>query len=282
MSEYYNKQYIGELWLKDSEGNIVSGSDALTNVYAKYININSSFYNELTSNRIITYDVVYDTIFVETQYGYIFEKIYKDDLGVIQPFNKLNLLNVTKSTKVDYWFDESLNKIYFTDLYYYDDFNRPSNPNYFEFILTFNSFDCHYGTIKKELINNIKIGFSSNVDWNELAFTMENPKLTYNKDTKTFNISFILRNSKNTLGIVSLNIADGDVHKISEVNGFLPYFTLDYANSEVIDLLTIPANTSNIKEKFLYSLLGELLLTFDSEIIKEILFNSININIQKE
>jgi len=67
-----------------------------------------------------------------------------------------------------------------------------------------------------------------------------------------------------------LNIADGDVHKISEVNGFLPYFTLDYANSEVIDLLTIPANTSNIKEKFLYSLLGELLLTFDSEIIKEI------------
>jgi len=270
MSEYYNKQYIGELWLKDSEGNIVSGSDALTNVYAKYININSSFYNELTSNRIITYDVVYDTIFVETQYGYIFEKIYKDDLGVIQPFNKLNLLNVTKSTKVDYWFDESLNKIYFTDLYYYDDFNRPSNPNYFEFILTFNSFDCHYGTIKKELINNIKIGFSSNVDWNELAFTMENPKLTYNKDTKTFNISFILRNSKNTLGIVSLNIANGDVHKISEVNGFLPYFTLDYANSEVIDLLTIPANTQNTKEKFLYSLLGELLLTFEDEIITEI------------
>ena len=108
------------------------------------------------------------------------------------------------------------------------------------------------------------------MDWNELAFTMENPKLTYNKDTKTFNISFILRNSKNTLGIVSLNIADGDVHKISEVNGFLPYFTLDYANSEVIDLLTIPANTQNTKEKFLYSLLGELLLTFEDEIITEI------------
>jgi hypothetical protein len=95
----------------------------------------------------------------------------------------------------------------------------------------FNSFDCTTGLLNHLILKDIKIAYKSIENWDDNNFTIENPKITYNPDTKTFNVSFILRNSVGAFGLVSINILDKDIPEISKVTGFLPYLVLDANNS---------------------------------------------------
>jgi len=230
MSIYYNKQIPGELWLRDLKNNVTTASAVLSSIYFKYENINQTFYSDLTSNNINRFDVIYDTIFIETNTGFIFEKIYIDS-GYIRPFNQLNLFNFRKNTTVDYWYSEPKNKIYYTEIAYVEDPNKQPTDMYISFTLVFNEFDCTTGLIKPLLLKPIKIGYTSIRNWDDNNFTIENPKITLNGDTKTFNVSFILRNAAKELGLVSINILNKDVPEISQVSGFLPYLILDITNS---------------------------------------------------
>lgn len=233
MSIYYNKQIPGQLWLRNLTDKVVSASDALSSVFVKYKTINSSFYSDLTSNNINRFDVIYDTIFVETNNGYIFDKFYIDDFLQVQPYNQLDLFSTRKNTTVDYWYSESKKKIYFTEIFYTAKTNTPANV--FTFNLIINEFDCTTGIAVKSLLKSINLKYTSSTNWDINNFTIENPKITYNSDTKIFNISFILRNSASTFGMISINVDDGTILAISEINGFLPYFTLDLANCSIQD-----------------------------------------------
>lgn len=230
MSIYYSKQIPGQLWLRDLNDNVSSAYDVLSSVYIKYKNINPSFFFDLSSNNINRFDVIYDTLFVETSSGFFFEKFYIDAYSVIQPYNQMNLFNTRKNTTVDYWYSESQKKIYFTELFAT---SGVSTNNVFTFGFIFKSFDCATGIASIILLQNVNLAYTSSINWVNSSFKIENPKLTYNPDTKTFNTSFILRNSANDFGLLSLNIMDVTVPQISEVNGFLPYFVLDPINSSV-------------------------------------------------
>jgi hypothetical protein len=230
MSIYYNKQIPGELWLRDLDNNVTAGNKVLSSIFLKYKNINETFYSELTSNKINKFDVIFDTIFIETNSGFIFEKFYIDG-GAIVPFNQINFFNFRKNTTVDYWYSETKNKVFYTEIAYVIDPNKQPIDQYISFTLVFNSFDCTTGLSTPLLFKNIKIAYKSIENWDDNNFLLENPKITYNSDTKTFNISFILRNSINTFGLISINILDKDIPEMSKVTGFLPYLLLDVDNS---------------------------------------------------
>jgi len=259
MSLFYNTQIPGEMWIRDLKDNVSPASNVLSAVFLKYKNINSNFYSELTSNNIMKFDVFYDTFFIETHTGYIFEKFYIEDMEV-KPYNQINLFNYKKTTSVDYWFDENKNKIYYTQIYCTKDISEEdffnivsidetdlytinnediidifsseeSNTNYFNFVLIFKVFDCNTGLSKLLLLDEIKLKYTDKIDWNYDNFYIENPKITYNSDTKNFNISFINRNSKYSFGLISINILNSDMPYITEVNGFLPFLKIDSLNS---------------------------------------------------
>lgn len=230
MSIYYNKQIPGELWLRDLGNNVTAGNKVLSSIFLKYKNVNETFYSELTSNKINRFDVIFDTLFVETNSGFIFEKFYIDS-GSIVPFNQINFFNFRKNTTVDYWYSEQKNKIFFTEIAYVIDTNKQPSDKYISFTLIFNSFDCNTGLPIPLIRKEIKIAYKSIENWDDNNFKLENPKITYNPDTKTFNVSFILRNSINSLGLVSINISDKDAPEILKITGFLPYLVIDPDNS---------------------------------------------------
>jgi hypothetical protein len=72
MSIYYNKQVPGNLWLRDLNDNVSSGYNVLSSIYIKYQTISPSFFFDVYSNNINRFDVIYDTLFVETSCGYFF------------------------------------------------------------------------------------------------------------------------------------------------------------------------------------------------------------------
>lgn len=256
MSAYYDKQIPGELWLRDLKDSVEPSHNVLSSIYFKYQEVHFPFFCELTANRINRFDVFYDSIFIETIYGCIFEKIYIENDAIV-PFNQINLFNIKKTTTVDYWFDENKNKVYFTDLYYY--YNSDTVSDGFEFIFIFKVFDCKTGLIKPLILDNVIIKFLSSSNWKRSVLTIENPKITYNSDTKLFNVSFILRNSVNTIGIISINVLNSDEPHITEVNGFLPYATIDFENCVNFSLKDLPVLLSdNIITEDYYNLLSEI------------------------
>jgi hypothetical protein len=256
MSTYYDKQIPGELWLRDLKNSVKPSHNVLSSIYLKYQEVHFPFFCELTANRISRFDVFYDSVFIETVYGCIFEKIYIENENIL-PFNQINLFNIKKTTTVDYWFDERKNKIFFTDLYYFYDITTPSDV--FEFIFIFKVFDAKTGLIRTLILDNVTIKFISSINWDPTVLTIENPKITYNSDTKLFNVSFILRNSANTIGIISLNVLNSDEPRITEVNGFLPYAIIDAKNCNNISLKELPTLLKDgILTEDSYNILTEL------------------------
>lgn len=239
MSLFYDKQIPGELWMRDLKDNVAPAYSVLSSVYLKYKDISSCFYSELTSNNILRFDLFYDTFFIETPTGYIFEKFYIEN-EQIKPYNQLNFLNYKKTTTVDYWFDEKKNKVFYGEIYCFDDMYKDPLDFYFSFILIFKVFDCNTGLTRVLLLDQVKVGYFSQTNWDNTKFFVENPKITYNTDTKTFNVSFIIRNSVYSFGMLSVNILNSDSPYITEVNGFLPYFTIDTLGCSISAVKDLP------------------------------------------
>jgi hypothetical protein len=211
--------YSGDFWLRDANDNLTPANQALSSLYLKYNNSNSiNFYNDLTSNNIVKFDVFYDTIFIQTPNGYCFEK-YVSENGLIKNYNNLN--NFNNNTQFDYWFDEEKKEIYTFE------FNDPI-PNY-EFIsestvtisigFIFKSFNITSGIFKTLLKDVININIELQIGV-ENGIVKDLPKLTHNSDTNLFNTSFTTLNSLSSFGLVSINFNENE---LKEVNYYLPY-----------------------------------------------------------
>lgn len=257
MLHFQNNNIPGELWLRDLKGNKESATTLLSAVYEKYHSLNpilssrnaslvyartstiyDTFYGELTSNQITRFDVFYDSVFIETKSGCIFEKIYLDK-DQIKPFTiadcftpkhdaKPKFLNF--DTYVDYWFDDSNNKVYFTYIACLEE--NKDFPNRIAFVILVNEFDCETGLITTILFWKVILSFKNSSNWDIRNCVIENPKITFNSTTRTFNVSFLLKNSIKQFGLVSINFKKidnpfkGD-YAITEVNAYLPYFEMD-------------------------------------------------------
>jgi len=262
MLNFQNHTTPGELWLRDPKGNKASAATLLSNVYNKYQTLNPSitsnlngsvylndqqiydtFYSELTSNQITRFDTFYDSLFIETKSGCIFEKIYVDK-DVIKPFSvadnftakhNVNPGFLSYDSYVDYWFDESKNYVYFA---YISNLNENKDfPLRFAFALIVNQFDCKTGLIRTIMLWKVILGFNSSINWDIFDYVLEAPKITFNSSTRTFNVSFLLKNIVRQFGLVSINFKQTDTvqqgtFEITEVNGHLPFFELDPTKCE--------------------------------------------------
>jgi hypothetical protein len=261
MLNFQNNNIPGELWLRSPEGVKEPAPLLLQNVYAKYQTITPTltsilkdsvyfgtsevynmFYNDLTSNRITRFDSFYDCIFVETQSGCIFEKIYTED-NQIKPFSvsdnftaKHNVLPgfLSYDTYTDYWLDEASDSVYYA---YISSLKENKDfANKFAFAVVVNVFDCKTGLIRTVMLWKVVLGIKYAADWDVFNYIIETPKITFNSSTRTFNISFLLKNTARQFGLISINFRELDTtqgaYEITEVNGHVPFFTIDPAKCE--------------------------------------------------
>jgi hypothetical protein len=262
MLEFQNHNIPGELWLRSPNGDKQLASMLLNNIYAKYETLNPSvtsnlygvvygndqaiydtFYGELTSNQITRFDSFYDSIFIETKSGCIFEKIYTED-NLIKPFTVSDNFTakhnvhpgfLSYDSYVDYWFDESNNRVFYVYLS-----NLKENkdfPDRFAFAVIVNIFDCNTGLIRTVMLWKVVLNLIAKDGWDPFNFIIEPPKLTFNSTTRTFNVSFLLKNENKQFGLISVNFKQSDtlqngLYEIKEVNGHLPFFTIDPSRCE--------------------------------------------------
>jgi len=243
----YNKTLEGgELWFRDTEGNRVPATIALSAVYMKYATAYPTFYNHLSTNNVTRFDVFYDTIFVETPAGYFFEKLNLDDRG-ITPFSLYNFYTpiIPKrqnyagfSTRCCYWLQEDENKIYYAYVAPMDE--NKNSISRFSFTIHLNVFDTNLATVQTVLFDRVRLIMrpEGTSNWSNFNVTLEDPVITFNETTRLFNISFLLKNEILEFGIMSFNISPGNAGKqdqfhITEVSLHLPYMDLDEENCAV-------------------------------------------------
>lgn len=226
MNIYTEKNKIGELWTRGVDKNIQISNESLSSIFNKYKQININFYNELINNKIKRFDVVYDSIFLETETGYIFEKIIYSN-NQISLYQNNNNFSLNGYYPIDYWFDEMKFKIYIVEIK-----ATFQQKDIFNFYLILTEYDCKTGLLKTVYKHNISLNFLNSRNWgvnfagvtnNEIPI-IESPKICYNKDTKLYNISFIIRNNNiNKIGLISINLINNAGFKTESINGMVPF-----------------------------------------------------------
>jgi hypothetical protein len=224
MSIYSSEYNNGELWLRTLDGKIEASNKILSAVYAKYENVNPTFFSELNTNNIQKFDIFYDVIHVATETGFIFEKIKVNKDGNIVPFQNNSSFNKIAQVPIDYWFDEINFKIYFVELRSgIQQIKTPDSEAAFDFYISMTEYDCKNGNSSLLLKNHITIPLLSVRSWKADKANIEKPKICYNKDTKQFNVSFVFRNYDYKLALMSLNIINKGVFSIESINALIPF-----------------------------------------------------------
>lgn len=231
---FYEKQtQPGEFWIRTPDNRIVSAIDGLKNVFEKYKYATASlpfhdnslrtFYQDITEPGYFTrFDVIQDVIFVETQRGTIFDQIEVKNNIIYPKTQDNNFTTSLKSNRLrfpDYWFDEINRKIFITT-YRIEAFQENTKG------LRLGYFIEEYDM--KRSILDVKNYFTVEFDFNAKNFYTETPisepaKLTYNRETKMFNISHICRGPKKEFGLVSINVLKDQDLSVKNINAFFSF-----------------------------------------------------------
>jgi len=242
MDFYRDQDFLGTVWLKNKKNEKLTFQEAASSILEKYRYKEPTFFNEITSKEIKKFDVFYDSFYLQTPSGFIFEKYISTEFE-IKPFSYFSNFQSTIVPEyyVDYWFDEKKHKVYiFESLPTFPIIPDVENHGYVEFGFQFKVFDIKTNTIKKIIKENeIKFWLSGCDTLKQSNGVYEQPLLTYNIDTNIFNASFLIKNDRNDVGIISLNFNET---QILNVNTFIPFGIvqpLEYTPPDVIEGLTI-------------------------------------------
>jgi hypothetical protein len=220
----FSSQFVdGELWLRSLDGNIKPANIVLSSIYIKYEPISTLFYNDLTNNLIVNFDVFYDSIYIETETGFIFEKISQTSDNQLVPFQNNNNFIQKTQTPIDYWLDEESYKIYFVDI----KCGIQSTISFSYYVLIY-EYDINTGIIKLLFKHLISLALVAADAWGGEIPITEKPKICFNKDTKRFNVSFVFRNGKNKIGIVSMNFSNNGEFIMEKIKGVIPFVNSSY------------------------------------------------------
>jgi hypothetical protein len=229
MNKILENDVAGELWLRTPSGKILPSTDALSALNLKYSTVNTNFYSELINNQIKRFDFFYDVIFLETETGYIFDKLTKNN-NILIPSNNDDRLTLTENGGKfpDYWLDEINKKIYVVQ-------NKIDNwafTNLKKINITIKQFDIIKNTYSTKLSYNINLTYCS--VYYTTSPTLEPCKISYNNDTRCFNVSFILRGKNGEFGLISTILKKDQNLVIDNINCLLPYVTLQSITTDVI------------------------------------------------
>lgn len=231
----------GELWIRTPNDSVLPAHEVLKNVFIKYKDVDpnvigepnyQSFYEQLnTGQSYLRFDIIQDVIFVETAKGCIFDQIVYDN-NIVYPKTQDNNFITSLSSKrfgfPSYWFDESEQKIYIASNNIVDwsgssTWGETKAGIVNEYIIE--EFNMETSILDVKCRFHLKLEFSLTDYYTELPI-VEPVKLSYNKDTKTFNLSHICRGPKKQFGLISVNILDErNELKVKQVNAFLPLQT---------------------------------------------------------
>jgi hypothetical protein len=236
-SFYEKNLQRGELWLRSPEGVVQPAAETLSEVFLKYKNVegyeditdvlinsnNYTFYQELTSGAdILRFDVIQDVLFVETKRGNFFDQIIYEE-GKIKPVNQDNNFVTSLCARrlgfPDYWFDENNRKIYIVTNKMQSHASDLSGC-LVEYVIE--QFDMNSSILDVKLYFSLHFNFGTYNYYPSFPI-MEPPKLTYNKSTKMFNVSHILRGPKKHFGLVSINVLKDQNLDVKQVNAFFPF-----------------------------------------------------------
>jgi hypothetical protein len=229
MNKLIENQTSGEIWMRTPSGKILPSTDALSALNLKYSTIDSNFHFELINNEIKRFDFFYDVIFIETASGYIFDKLSKSE-NILIPENNDNRLTTTENGNKfpDYWLDEVNKKIYVVDneIKYWTSVSVKINVKIKQFDITKNLYST-------------KFSYDINLTYCNFSNLTKKPilepcKISYNNDTRCFNVSFILRGNNDEFGLISTILKKDQNLVIDNINCLLPYTTLQEITSDVI------------------------------------------------
>lgn len=201
----YDKRHntVGDLWIRTPYDTIVEDDTALSAVYAKYVT-NGALYSELSSSQIYSFDVIYDIIVIELGNYVLFEKVEFD-------YDTESFKNTNTTAKV---FNVSADNVYYGGFWFHEKENRLTvcvctsssyggipyfYPDLYRISLTdFSMSKIYTGKDDTSLLLPTSSTF---VD-------VDQPILTYNNDTDTFNISILGKDADKKCFVVSIDVSD--------------------------------------------------------------------------
>jgi hypothetical protein len=235
MDFYNDTNFSGELWLRDASNNVKESSVILSAVFLKYKDQYPDFYYDLNLNIITKFDVFYDSFFIQTPNGYIFEKIVFQNSNFL-PHSQFDHYSPLQINNIDYWFDEINKKIYFCG---FEDIPLVTSKA-LRFTLFFKEFNIQNGKINDFYTKLVHLALDSTTNLLSSNGVKDDPKLTYNADTNVFNVSFLIKNDVQQNALISINLNQND---ILEVNSFIPYGQLNLNNSYINQFNITPTPT---------------------------------------
>jgi hypothetical protein len=228
MNKFIENLTSGEIWIRTPSGKIIPSTDALSALNLKYSTINPLFYFELTYNEIKRFDFFYNVIFIETASGYIFDKLTSIK-NVLTPVNNDNRLTLkpTMESNPDYWLDENNKKIYVVS----NELKAWTNTTV-NLEVQIKQFDITRNLYSTKFLYDINLNFPSSLY--TTPPTIEPCKISYNVDTRCFNVSFILRGNNQEFGLISTILKKNENLVIDNINCLLPYVSATNITSNII------------------------------------------------
>lgn len=203
---FFTQNLNNKFFIRSSEGEITLGSDFLKNILHKYDNF--LFSEEINSSALLKIDCFLDSILIETQNFFLIEKIFQNSPASLpEPYNLFDNLFTKENYMTDYWYDEKNKKILSC-------FLRKNNNNFSLLIRESSLSSGQTSTILQETLN--ITNFPNSWIWDEIS--LNSVKITYNKDTRIYNISFLVKTTENW-GIISVFLYEDPSLKIKESNG---------------------------------------------------------------
>ena len=195
----------GQIFIRDSTGKVVESSVFLQNIKNKYFN--EDFNLELISS-VLKFDCFLDCIFIETNNYFLIEKYFIDNSNYLPyPSNLYYNLFSKNNSIIDYWYEDKGDKVLICSI------KKQTN----NFLLVIYQYSLNTGQTIKLLEENLSLSnFPDDWDWN--LINIKSAKITYNTNTKMYNISFLIKTTDKWGLISSFLYQDPDL-KIKESKG---------------------------------------------------------------
>jgi hypothetical protein len=229
---YEKNRQAGELWVRTPNNLIVPAQEALSQVFLKYKNVSSELAEQDSSGRTIyqdlmdgtfflRFDMIQDVLFVETPRGNIFDQIVVENNKILprnQDNNFTTSLLSKRLTFPDYYFDENNKKIYIVT----NKIEEYQNLGGLKLGYIIEEFNMNSSILDVKYYFTVFFNFNIKQFYDTLPI-VEPLKLSYNRFTKTFNISHICRGPNNEFGLVSINVLKDQDLNVSSINAFFPF-----------------------------------------------------------
>lgn len=178
------KQTAGELWVRDINDQIIEGPQALRYVYENYLDTNTH-YRDLTGNAIVDLSIANNTLCIRTNNGISLDQVtFNRQTNIIEPMSDTPAYISLQAGEIygGMWYSERDKLLYINVL----DINLSLTQSTILYtIYKYNTIDSNFKVLIQDTVVSPVAFFAVN--------TL--PQFTYNKDTSTFNTTFIFKRS---------------------------------------------------------------------------------------